>query len=89
MPGGGRGDRVCRSVLSMWTVVRVSGVPPVMKKSLSLLLAAAVVGVLAVPAAAKTDKKAAPVRWAHTYASAIDEAKERGCVVVATFHAEH
>jgi hypothetical protein len=72
----------------MWTVVRVSGASPVMKKSLAVLFAAAAVGVLALPAAAKTDKKVS-VRWAHTYASAIDEAKERGCVVVATFHAEH
>jgi hypothetical protein len=46
----------------------------------------------ALPAAAKTDpkKKDGPaIRWSHTYAAALEEAKERGCVVFATFHAEH
>lgn len=46
----------------------------------------------ALPAVAKTEakKKDGPaIRWSHTYAAALDEAKERGCVVFATFHAEH
>ena len=40
------------------------------------------------PKAAKDKKPAAPPRWAHSYAAAIAEAKERGCVVFATFHAD-
>lgn len=55
---------------------------------------ATVLGVFAfsVPAAAKPDlKKKEPVgtlRWAHSYAAAMAEAKDRGCVVFATFHAD-
>ena len=40
-------------------------------------------------ATAKTDSKTAEpvhVRYAHSYAEAMAEAKERGCVVFATFH---
>ena len=53
-----------------------------------LALAAAA---FAVPAAAKTDPKAAAkpaghLRWAHSYAAALAEAKDRGCVLFATFH---
>ena len=43
-------------------------------------------------ALAKTDppkKEAAQPRWAHSYAEALDEMKERNCVLLATFHAEH
>ena len=44
----------------------------------------------AVSAAAKSDPKAPkPVlhlRWAHSYAAAMAEAKDRGSVVFATFH---
>ena len=51
---------------------------------------ALVAAAFAVPAAAKSDPKAAkPVahlRWAHSYAAAMSEAKDRGCVVFATFH---
>jgi hypothetical protein len=60
-----------------------------MKKTIAFLCAA-VVGVVASTAIAKTDKKKeAAVRWAKTYAGALAEMKERGCVLVATFHAEH
>ena len=46
---------------------------------------------LAVPALAKTEEKAKPtdaphLRYARSYADAMAEAKERGCVVFATFH---
>jgi hypothetical protein len=45
---------------------------------------------LAGPVAAKTDPKdkkpVAQLRWAHSYAAAMAEAKDRGCVVFATFH---
>ena len=48
------------------------------------------VAAFAVPAAAKTDPKASKpaghLRWAHSYAAAMAEAKDRGCVVFATFH---
>ena len=48
-------------------------------------------GALCLPALAKTDPKKESVqpRWAHSYKAAIEEMKERGCVVLATFHAEH
>jgi hypothetical protein len=62
-----------------------------MKKTLALLCTAAL-AVVAVPAIAKTDKadkaKSQP-RWAHSYASAIEESRERGCFLLATFHIEH
>jgi hypothetical protein len=55
--------------------------------ALALVLAATV---FAVSAAAKSDPKAPkPVvhlRWSHSYAAAMAEAKDRGCVVFATFH---
>ena len=53
--------------------------------------AALLAGALTLPAFGKTDPKKESVqpRWAHSYAAAIDEMKERGCVVLATFHAEH
>lgn len=45
-----------------------------------------------VPAAAKPDPKdkkpVGTLRWAHSYAAAMAEAKDRGCVVFATFHAD-
>ena len=49
------------------------------------------VGALAGPAAAKTEEKpkaveGAHVRYAHSFAEAMAEARERGCVVFATFH---
>ena len=64
-----------------------------MKKTLALLCAAALVAI-AVPAAAKTEKAAAKKeptqpRWAHSYAAAIEESRERGCILLATFHIEH
>ena len=60
-----------------------------MKKTFVLLCALAL-GVAAVPVIAKTDKaKGATARWAHTYAGAVAEMKERNCVLVATFHSEH
>lgn len=63
-----------------------------MRTLFAVLGASALAALAALPAAAKTDakKKDGPtLRWAHTYAAAIDEAKLRGCVVFATFHAEH
>ena len=63
-----------------------------MRIVLSVLGASALAVLAALPAAAKSDpkKKDGPVvRWSHTYAAAMEEAKARGCVVFATFHAEH
>lgn len=57
--------------------------------------ALALAGLCALPALAKTDakdtkKKDGPVlRWAHTHKEAVDEAKERNCVLFVTIHAEH
>ena len=45
----------------------------------------------ALPASAKTEvKKDVPhCQWRHTYAEAIEEAKERNCVIFATMHIDH
>ena len=61
-----------------------------------ILRAAVAAGLLSVaafagPAAAKTEEKpksadAAHIRYAHSYAEAMAEARERGCVVFATIH---
>ena len=41
------------------------------------------------PSKADPKADAAPVlRWAHSYADALAEARERGCVVFATFHGD-
>ena len=63
-----------------------------MRTAFTVVAASALAILAALPAAAKTDpkKKDGPaVRWSHTYAAALEEAKLRGCVVFATFHAEH
>jgi hypothetical protein len=60
-----------------------------MKRILSFAGACALAVVVAVPATAKTDPKKVAVRWARSYVGALAEAKERGCVIFATFHAEH
>ena len=49
------------------------------------------VGAFSGPAAAKTEEKPKAaegphVRYAHSFAEAMAEARERGCVVFATFH---
>jgi hypothetical protein len=42
------------------------------------------------PVAAKDEKKkTTPLRYAHAYATAMEEAKDRGCVVFANFHIDH
>lgn len=53
------------------------------------LTALALLGAAALPASAKSDKKGPPLRYQHTYAGAIEEAKERNCVVFVSIHAEH
>jgi len=63
-----------------------------MRPSVPAVLGAALLaGALALPALAKTEAKkdVAHPRWAHSYAAALDEMKERGCVLLMTFHAEH
>lgn len=54
------------------------------------ILAAACALAVASPAAAKTETKAKKpagvLRCAHSFAEALAEAKDRGCVVFATFH---
>jgi hypothetical protein len=57
---------------------------PALILGMGLLAAAA-----AMPASAKDDKKKTPLRYAHAYASAMEEAKDRGCVVFANFHIDH
>ena len=66
-----------------------------MRTILSVLGVSALTVLAALPASAKTDPKAGPKkepahpRWAHTYAAALEEAKDRGCVTFVTLHAEH
>ena len=61
-----------------------------MRTALTVLGASALAALAALPAVAKTDPKKGPtLRWSHTYAAALEEAKVRGAVVFATFHAEH
>jgi hypothetical protein len=44
----------------------------------------------ALPASAKDEKKkTTPLRYAHAYATALEEAKDRGCVIFANFHIDH
>ena len=51
---------------------------------------AAVAALVTVPAFAADKKKdKTPLRWAHTYAGALAESKERNCVLFVTIHAEH
>jgi hypothetical protein len=58
---------------------------PALILGVGLLAAAA-----ALPASAKEDKKkGTPLRYAHAYATAMEEAKDRGCVVFANFHIDH
>jgi hypothetical protein len=55
--------------------------------------ALAVGGLCALPALAKdaaAKKKDGPVlRWAHSHQQAVEEARERNCVLFVTIHAEH
>ncbi len=52
--------------------------------------ALAAIGLAALTASAKTEpKKGPPLRYAHDYAQAIQEAKERNCVLFVSLHAEH
>ncbi len=63
-----------------------------MRKALFSVAVGALAALAALPAVAKTDAKSKndPVlRYQHTYAQAIEEAKERGCVIFATFHIDH
>jgi len=63
-----------------------------MRKGFHVVAAGALAVLAALPAAAKTDPKSKndPVlRYQHTYAQAIEEAKQRGCVIFATFHIDH
>jgi hypothetical protein len=68
----------------------------------SILGLAALFALAAGPASAKDAPKADPktdpkakeayagprLRWAHSYAEALAEARDRGCVVFATFHGD-
>ena len=66
-----------------------------MRTVLSILAASALTVLAALPASAKTDAKAGPKkepshpRWAHTYAAALEEAKDRGSVTFVTLHSEN
>jgi len=71
-----------------------------MKKFVAVFGLSALAVLAALPALAKSETKAgapaagskkepAQPRWAHTYAAALEEAKERNCVIFATFHSEH
>jgi hypothetical protein len=64
--------------------VRIRALAPVLAL-LSALAALSAPG----PALAKTEEGAAPrLRCARGYAEALAEAKDRGCVVFATFHSD-
>ena len=61
-----------------------------MRRSTSFFVSVALAG-LSGAASAKTDpkpKKPQVLRVAHSYADALAEAKDRKCVVFATFHAD-
>jgi hypothetical protein len=62
-----------------------------MNKTFWTVAALSVAAAAAIPVAAKTDpKKEKPtMRWAHSYAEAVEEAKDRNCVIFVTIHAEH
>ncbi len=65
-----------------------------MRTPLLAAAALACAALLVFPALA-ADKKEAPkdkgpaVRYQHTYEAALQEAKERGCVILAFFHIDH
>jgi hypothetical protein len=60
-----------------------------MRWTVPALGAALAVFALVSPASAKTEAKApTTLRCAHSYVGAMAEAKDRGCVVFATFHAD-
>jgi hypothetical protein len=60
-----------------------------MNRRLLALVAFLTTAAFVSPASAKTEAKAVTtLRCAPTYAAALAEAKDRGCVVFATFHAD-
>jgi hypothetical protein len=60
-----------------------------MRRTLLGVAVAVLALVLVSPVSAKTEAKPVPaLRCAHTYAAAMAEAKDRGCIVFATFHAD-
>ena len=60
-----------------------------MRKPFASFAVAALLAVAAVPASAKSDKKGPVLRYASTYAAALEEARDRGTVIFATFHIDH
>lgn len=64
-----------------------------MRKHFVAGMALAVFGLVALPAIAadkdKKDEKGPFLRYQHTYAAALEEASDRGCVIFATFHIDH
>ncbi len=62
-----------------------------MKRSVAAASAALVASVLAFSASGKDDpkKEGAHLRWAATYAEALEESNLRGCVIFANFHIDH
>jgi hypothetical protein len=62
-----------------------------MRTSYAVAGGALLAGLLALPALAKTDaaKKGPSLRFAHKYADAIEEAKDRGAIIFATVHIDH
>lgn len=66
-----------------------------MRTPLAALGAAFLVGAVSLPALAKTDtaatkkKDGTVLRWQHSYADALEEARDRGAVIFATFHIDH
>jgi hypothetical protein len=60
-----------------------------MRRRILALAAVLAMAAFVAPAMAKTEPKVVTnLRCAPTYAAAIAEAKDRGCVVFATFHAD-
>ena len=72
---------VCRRVFMAFSVSRLTALVTVLGAF-----------AFSVPASAKPDAKdkkpVGTLRWSHSYAAAMAEAKDRGCVVFATFHAD-
>ena len=64
-----------------------------MKRILGSGAVAAAALLLAMPASAKTEatkaKDAPHCQWRHSYAAALEEAKDRNCVIFATMHIDH
>ena len=59
-------------------------------KMLACAVGAALLAVpFAVSARAAKEKEATPLRWAHSWAEAVGQARDRNAVIFATFHKDN